>query len=124
MRLGKRSKPASWLPFRVRLGPVVYKNSDRADSYGVEGVLTRDNLRIVMEAGCRAKEVMRTGMSVDFQGFTQIQSVDGFTVPSLGLSARRLAESAAVGGDTLISSSESYLSCVTMLGFSVGVDCD
>ena len=38
-------------------------------------------------------------MSVDFQGFTQIQSGDGFTVPSFGLYARRLAESAAASGD-------------------------
>ena len=33
---------------------VVYKNSDRADSRGAEGVLTRDNLRIVMEEDARS----------------------------------------------------------------------
>ena len=39
------------------------------------------------------------GMGGDFQGVTQIQSVDGFTVPSLGLYGRGLAESAAAGCD-------------------------
>ena len=48
---------------------------------------------------CGAKKVIRMGMSVDFQGFTQIQLVDGLTFPSLGLYARGLAESAAVGCD-------------------------
>ncbi len=46
-----------------------------------------------------AKKVIRVGMTVDFQGFTQIQSVDGFTIPSLGLYVRGLAESAVAGSD-------------------------
>jgi hypothetical protein len=40
---------------------------------------------------CGAKKVIRIEMSVDFQGFTQIQSGDGFTVPVLGLHACGLA---------------------------------
>ena len=56
-----------------------------------------DNLARIL--GCGAKKVIRMGMSVDFQGFTKIQSVDGFTVPSLGLHARWLAQPPAAGCD-------------------------
>ena len=38
-------------------------------------------------------------MSVDFQGVTQIQLVDGFTVSVIGLYARWLAQSATAGCD-------------------------
>ena len=60
----------------------------------------RENRELV-RIECGAKKVVRTGMSVDFQGVTQIQSGDGFTVPVLGLHACGLAKSTAAGGDRL-----------------------
>lgn len=48
-------------------------------------------------------------MSVDFQGGTQTQSDGGLTVSSCGMYARRLAESAAAGGDRVSAGGDSVL---------------
>jgi hypothetical protein len=40
---------------------------------------------------CGAKKVSRTGLMVDFKGFTGIELGDGFKDSVLGLHARRLA---------------------------------
>lgn len=45
----------------------------------------------LISEGSGAKKVIRMGMCFDFHWFTQIQSVDGFTVLVFGLLALRLA---------------------------------